>query len=258
MVTTKYNFKQWLHRTYPDIVATPIYGMPAYVLNKPLEPVHMYEYNVQTLKNGQLVVFVGVKVQEIPEMLKTLNTEGVQGYRPHNEQPFNPTTYNSFEKWLIRHNVEYMHRTYMPNMTACEALYTTNDNPTWNQHHNWYLYEFEAWNGDINPQTPHVTTENGTVVLLIKAPAQIYVSKRQRFLKHFELMQPIYEQLVVALSKDDTETAIALVTQYASTQWDKPMTTEYSKMKEAYDNGILSLFVKNIENFTSQADDSTL
>lgn len=262
MITTKYNWKQWLHKTYPDVTAVPIYGLNAYILSKPLEPVHMFEYNIQTLKNGQYVVFVGTPVSEIPALLKKLNTEGIQGTRPHNEGLCNPTTFSSFEKWLNRHDIKYKYRTYSGNTTANTLLGSAKEDPAWNRHGNWYIYEFAqdtVEESKINPVTPYLKTENNTVVLLIKAPAQIYVSKRQRFLKHFELMQPIYEQLVVALSKDDTETATSLVNQYASMQFDRTMVlNSYDDMKEAYNEGILTLFVKNIANFTAQEDDTIL
>ena len=46
MITTKYNFKQRMSKKYPNIVFMPVYGTSAYLFNKELSPVGMYEYNV--------------------------------------------------------------------------------------------------------------------------------------------------------------------------------------------------------------------
>ena len=51
MITTKYNFKQRMSKKYPNIVFTPVYGTSAYLFNKELNPVDMYEYNVTQLSN---------------------------------------------------------------------------------------------------------------------------------------------------------------------------------------------------------------
>ena len=57
MITTKYNFKLWLKRKYPDVIANPVYGVPAYLLSKALSTEDMYLYNVQQLPSGQYIVF---------------------------------------------------------------------------------------------------------------------------------------------------------------------------------------------------------
>ena len=46
MITTKYNFKQWFRKKYPDIILIPIYGTAAYIFDKELDAIDMYEYNV--------------------------------------------------------------------------------------------------------------------------------------------------------------------------------------------------------------------
>lgn len=242
MIRTKYNFKLWLRKTYPDIEATPIYGLPAYLLNKAMDPLHMYEYNVQQLPNGKYIVFIGISPEDVPAMLQMYKANGTT--RP--EKPFLPTTFASFENWLKRHNIKPLHRTFIQRQTANTTLFTNNDNPQWNTRHTWYQYEFEA---DTFTDTqlniiPHTITENNTIVLLIKASSSSYVSKRQLFLQKFSTMQPIYEQLVACCANEEWDTATQLCAQYMSIQFEYDGTVDKEQLKEAYANGQLSSFTR--------------
>lgn len=254
MIRTKYNFKQWLCRTYPDVVATPIYGLPAYILSKPLKPLHMHEYMIQQLANGQYVVFIGLNASQIEKYIRNINAEGIPHRRNGRQSVCCPTTFTAFERWLARNNIQYNERVYVANQTANEVLFTDSTEPGWNVHNNWYLYDVALREDQINPAVPH-----NDHFFLIKAPSTIYVSKRSKLLQNLTLMEPVYEQLVRACVENDWERAYALVNQYASIQFDFEATVkDINKLKEAHDAGTLYVFVRNVENFEMASDDETL
>lgn len=249
MITSKYNFRQWLAKAYPDVIAKPVYGLPAYILSKALEPVHMYEYNIQQLPNGTYIVFIGVLPEDVPQMMAEYN-------KPRRligkGNIMMPTTFASFENWIRRNGKQYMHRTYIQMQTANEALFTHFTEPEWNTKGTWYLYEFEHSFDEeqMNPRVPCITTSSGTTALLIKASPSQYVSKKQLFLRKFALMQPLQEQIVVALAQDDDDKAKALAEQFMGIQFDTEGTIDIDKMKEAYHAGTLNNWLRIRANIT--------
>ena len=258
MITTKYNFKQRMSKKYPDIIFTPVYGTSAYLFSKELDPVDMYEYNVQQLSNGQYICFVGVNDTElIATTIKQFNSGTVPLTR--RETPYAPTTFTTFEAYLQRHAVTPIHRTHVQEQSANEALFTNNTDPSWGVRRNWYMYEFEkSIPITFNPQTPVLETEASKVVL-IKASNSSYISKKKLFMQRFTRMQPLYDQLIAALAVGDDERAQALCEQYVSIQFDQTLKLkDINAMKEAYANGLLRLYTRNIENFEVAQDDETL
>lgn len=250
MIRTYHNFKQWVNRHYPDITVTPVYGTGAYTLNKPMSPEHMYEYMVQQLPNGQYIVFPGLTAEQVAEQFTTIVKDGV----PRRVTKV-PATFSSFESWLVRNNVKPLHRTHVTDITAADAL---GNDALEHVKRNWYLYELNR--ADIKPEdiaAPYVETESGTIAVLIKTSSSGYVSKRQLFMRKFATMQPLYEQLVAAMAKEDWDQAIELCSNYASVQFEKQLVVkDVEAMKEAYANGILSLFTRNPENFEVETSDS--
>lgn len=254
MIKTKYNFKQWLCRTYPDVIATPIYGLPAYILSKPLKPLHMHEYMIQQLANGQYIVFIGLNATQIERYIRNLNEEGIPHRRNGRQSICCPTTFSAFERWLARNNIRYNERVYVSNQTASEVLHIESEEPGWNTHHNWYLYDVNIPEDQINPLVPR-----NDRFFLIKAPSTLYVSKRSKLIQNLVLMEPVYEQLVRACTTEDWERAQALVDQYASIQFDfEAHIKDINKLKEAFDAGTLYVFVRNVENFEMASPDETL
>lgn len=258
MITTKYNFKQRMSHKYPNIIFTPVYGTSAYLFNKELDAVDMYEYNVQQLANGQYICFVGSNDPDtIAETIKQFNSGKVPLTR--RETPYAPTTFTTFESYLSRKAVTPIHRTHVQEQSANEALFQDSKDPTWNVKRNWYMYEFDK---DVpivfNPQTPVLTTDNSKVVL-IKASNSSYVSKKKLFMQRFTRMQPLYDQLIAALATNDDERAVSLCEQYVSIQFDQTLKVKNREdMKEAYANGLLRLYTRNIENFEVALTDETL
>lgn len=258
MITTKYNFKQRMSKKYPDIIFTPVYGTSAYLFNKELDPVDMYEYNVQQLANGQYICFVGITdADTIAETIKQFNSGTVPLTR--RETPYAPTTFTTFEAYIQRHAITAIHRTHVQEQSANEALFTDKSDPTWNVKRNWYMYEFSKDTPLVfNPQTPVLETDNSKVVL-IKASNSSYVSKKKLFMQRFTRMQPLYDQLIAALATADDERAQSLCEQYVSIQFDQPMTIkDIEQLKEAYANGLLRLYTRNIKNFEVAQNDETL
>lgn len=258
MITTKYNFKQRMSKKYPQIIFTPVYGTSAYLFNKELDAVDMYEYNVQQLANGQYICFVGVSdLTTVEETIKQFNSGTVPLTR--RETPYAPTTFTTFEAYLSRKAITPIHRTHVQEQSANEALFQDNADPAWGVRRNWYMYEFDkAVSIVFNPQTPVLETDNSKVVL-IKASNSSYISKKKLFMQRFTRMQPLYDQLIAALATSDDERAQALCEQYVSIQFDQTlMLKDREAMKEAYANGLLRLYTRNIKNFEVAAADETL
>lgn len=261
MVTTPYNFKQWFKRHYPDIMINPVYGLEAYTFDKPLSPEHMFEYNVQQLPSGLYIVFVGRSPEQIVELMRDISQNGLQYRKP---QRGIPTTFSSFENWYRNKQLKPLHRTHIAKMTAAEALH---DNSLEKVKRDWYMYEFsldparcdgasELFKEPLNFAGPYVTTESGTIVLLIKAPVSAYVSKRQLFLQRFALMQPLFEQMVAACAKEEWDKANELCSQYASIQFDKQVSVvDAAAVKKAFESNELSLFCRCRSNFEEIKDE---
>ena len=93
MIRTYHNFKQWAKRTYPEIDIRPLYGTGAYTMDKPMSPVHMYEYNVQQLPNGQYIVFPGLTAEQVMEQYRSIVQDGV----PKRPEKAIPSTFSAFE-----------------------------------------------------------------------------------------------------------------------------------------------------------------
>ena len=252
MIKTYHNFKQWVKQHYPDVNISPVYGTGAYTLDKALSPEHMYEYNIQQLPNGNYVVWPGLNPEQVMEMYQSLVKNGI----PKRPDRGIPTTFTAFEAWLTRNGVKPLHRTHITNMTAAEALH--NDSLE-HVKRNWYMYEFANIPGLFKdkPRAPYVATENGTVVLLIKTSNSGYVSKRQLFLQKFATMQPLLEQAIAACAKEEWDKAATLLGNYASIQFGKSVTVaDINKMKEAYNGGVLTMYVRCTKNFAMESDDT--
>ena len=283
MITTKYNFKLWLHRKYPDITATPIYGMPAYILSKPLNPADNFAYNVQQLPDGRHVVFIGVSIHELKDYLNTLRVNGVNGINYRAIRITAPTTFASFQSWLERNHIVPLNRTFCSNDSVSNLF---KDPDASMEKRAWYMYELpiteEHRIGDNNTETlfkaiPHMystsTTDEGltvnVVIVLIKASTSIYKSKKQRFIEKFDLMQPLYEKLIADCAKaqfveesgepadDAWYIAIATCNQYMGILFEREGYVEISALKEAAHEGSLGLFTRNPENFVSHEGDPT-
>lgn len=253
MIRTYHNFKQWVRKTYPDIDIRPVYGTGAYTMDKAMSPEHMYEYNVQQLPSGHYIVWPGLTAEQIEVQYRSI----IQNGAPVKPEKMIPSTFSSFESWLTRNGLKPLHRTHVTNISAAEALH---DDSLEKVKRNWYLYEF-----NLSPQfkelvtrAPYIKTESGTIAILIKTSNSGYVSKKQLFLQKFATMQPLLEQAIAACAKDEIDKAAELLSQYASIQFGQQMVVaDRTKMKEAYDEGIITLFARNIKNFTVEASDST-
>lgn len=253
MIRTYHNFKQWVKRTYPDIDIRPVYGTGAYTMDKAMSPEHMYEYNVQQLPSGHYIVFPGMTAEQVEAQYRSIVLNGV----PSRPEKMIPSTFTSFESWITRHGLKPLHRTHVTNISAAEALHDTSLEKV---KRNWYLYEFNLSPQFKEPVTraPYVVTESGTIVLAIKTSNSGYVSKRQLFMQKFAMMQPLLEQAIAAMAKDEVDKAAELLSSYASIQFGQQMiVADITKMKEAYNEGIISLFARNIKNFTVETGDTT-
>ena len=283
MITTKYNFKLWLRKKYPHITATPIYGMPAYILSKPLNPADNFAYNVQQLPDGRYVVFVGVSIHELKDYLNTLRVNGIPQTNYRAIRITAPTTFASFQSWLDRNHIVPLNRTFCSNDSVSNLF----KDPTQSMEKRaWYMYELpiteEHRIGDNNTETlfkviPHMystsTTDEGltvnVVIVLIKASTSSYKSKKQRFIEKFDLMQPLYEKLIADCAKaqfveesgepadDEWNIAIATCNQYMGILFEREGYVEISALKEAVHEGSLGLFTRNPENFVSHEGDPT-
>lgn len=271
MVTTKYNFKLWLHRKYPDITAIPVYGIPAYILSKDLDPMDSHIYNVQQLADGRYIVFIGItNTRPISEWIQKLNT----GKPIKVRENIAPTTFTAFEQWLVRNSIVPLHRTFCSHKSASQVLMTQAINNCINTEEpkTWYLYEL-PYNADETPvnmysRVPNVVTENGTIAILIKACNSKYVSKKQRFAEKFVQMQPLYEQLIKTCataatkdalnqpSEDDWNKAVTICEQYMGIQFEYTGTVELKDMKEAANGNMLGFFTRDRSNLKPISTDA--
>lgn len=268
MITTKYNFKQWLHKKYPDITATAVYGLPAYMLSKDLDPVDNMLYGVQQLASGRYIVFLGnTNFTAVKEAIQRIN-EG-KPLRP--TANIAPTTFASFTQWLLRNNITPINRVFCSHKTPHQLLAPTSDGSeihncvNIDEPHTWYMYEL-PYDEDTTPtnmysRVPYITTPK-TIVLLIKACNSRYISKKQRFMDKFVQMQPLYEQLIKMcatattkeqLGQDATKewsNAVTIAVQYMSIQFEYDGTIDVDKLKEAAHENVLGIFIRDRNNFT--------
>lgn len=262
MIRTYHNFKQWMKRTYPDVDIRPVYGTGAYTMDKALSPEHMYEYNVQQLPSGHYIVWPGLTAEQVEVQYRSIRQNGV----PTRPEKMIPSTFSSFESWITKHQLKPLHRTHVTNISAAEALH---DDSLEKVKRNWYLYEFsldparmdgaaELFKEPLVTRAPYIKTESGTIAILIKTSNSGYVSKKQLFMQKFAMMQPLLEQAIASCAKEEWDKAAELLGNYASIQFGQQMVVaDKTKMKEAYDEGIVTLFARNTKNFTVEASDST-
>ena len=283
MITTKYNFKLWLHKKYPHITATPIYGLPAYILSKPLNPADNFAYNVQQLPDGRHVVFVGCNPATIRQLMQQLKEEGIPQTNYRAIRITAPTTFASFQSWLDRNHIVPLNRTFCSHDSVSNLF---KDETQSKEKRAWYMYELpitgEHRIGDNDTETlfkaiPHMystsTSVEGltvsVVIVLIKASTSIYKSKKQRFIEKFDLMQPLYEKLIADCAKaqfveesgeradDEWNIAVATCNQYMGILFEREGYVEISALKEAAHEGSLGLFTRDPENFVSHEGDPT-
>lgn len=283
MITTKYNFKLWLHKKYPHITATPIYGLPAYILSQTMSAQDNFVYNTQQLPDGRYVVFVGCNPATIRQLMQQLKEEGVPKADYRSVRTTAPTTFASFQMWLERHNITPLNRTFCANDSIANLF---KDEIQSKEKRAWYMYELaiteEHRIGDNDTETlfkaiPHTysvsTTLEGlkvpVVIVLIKASSSRYKSKKQRFIEKFALMQPLYEKLIVDCTKAqfmeergepaDTEwnEAVATCEQYMGILFEREGHVEIKALKEATHEGSLGLFTRDPERLVSDRSDQT-
>ena len=262
MIRTYHNFKQWVRKTYPDIDIRPVYGTGAYTLNKAMSEVDMFLYNVQQLPSGSYIVWPGLNAEQIMEQYKAIVQNGV----PQKPEKMIPSTFTSFEAWITRNGLKPLHRTHVTNISAAAALH---DSSLEKVKRNWYLYEFsldparmdganELFATPLVTRAPYVFTESGSIVIAIKTSNSGYVSKKQLFLQKFTTMQPLLEQAIAACAKEEWIHAAELLSNYASIQFGQEMRVkDMVKMKEAYTDGVLTLYVRSVANFEVEAGDTT-
>lgn len=253
MVTTPYNWKQWLKKHYPDIQIYPVYGLEAYTFDKPLSTTDMMIYNVQQLANGHYIVFPGKTAEQVLALMHSIHENGLNYTRP---QRATPTTFASFERYLTSTNQKPMFRTHISRQTAAEALHTKSDDPSWNHKRDWYMYEFTTFDTSYF-NGPFIVTENNTTVLLIKASTSTYISKKQLLTQKFARMLPLRDQLIIACSKSEWDHAADLCTQYMSILFEVDGHVDKDQLKEAYDAGDINLFIQIRSNLI-QDDESDL
>lgn len=279
MITTKYNFKLWLHKKYPHITATPIYGLPAYILSQTMNAQDNFMYNTQQLPDGRYVVFVGCNPATIRQLMQQLKEEGVPKADYRSVRTTAPTTFASFQMWLERHDITPLNRTFCSNDSEANLF---KDETRSTEKRAWYMYEIplplpQQDEEKVFENVPHThsvsTTLEGlkveVVIVLIKASSSRYKSKKQRFIEKFDLMQPLYEKLIVDCTKAqvmedrgepaDTEWNDAAMTcsQYMGILFEREGHVEISALKEAAHEGSLGLFTRDPERLVSDESDQT-
>lgn len=279
MITTKYNFKLWIHKKYPHITATPIYGLPAYILSQTMSAQDNFVYNTQQLPDGRYVVFVGCNPATIRQLMQQLKEEGVPKADYRSIRTTAPTTFASFQMWLERHDITPLNRTFCANDSIANLF---KDETQSKEKRAWYMYEIPLPLPQQNEEkvfenVPHIhsvsTTLEGlkvpVVIVLIKASSSRYKSKKQRFIEKFDLMQPLYEKLIVDCTKAqvmedrgepaDTEwnEAVATCEQYMGILFEREGHVEIKALKEAAHEGSLGLFTRDPERLVSDESDQT-
>lgn len=279
MITTKYNFKLWLHKKYPHITATPIYGLPAYILSQTMNAQDNFMYNTQQLPDGRYVVFVGCNPATIRQLMQQLKEEGVPKADYRSVRTTAPTTFASFQMWLDRHDITPLNRTFCANDSIANLF---KDETRSTEKRAWYMYEIplplpQQDEEKVFENVPHIRSVSTTleglkvpvVIVLIKASSSRYKSKKQRFIEKFDLMQPLYEKLIADCAKAqvmedrgepaDTEwnEAVATCEQYMGILFEREGHVEISALKEAAHEGSLGLFTRDPERLVSDESDQT-
>lgn len=253
-ITNKYSFKQWCHKHYPDILAEPVYGISAYIIDGAMNDIDAFTYYQTQLDNGKYIVFIGLEASEVSKLISKITKDGLPE-RPANnrkESIYAPTTFTAFEAWLERNHLEYKHRTFQPHRTPQEVLAPLGNIDDIQgckdvfYSRTWYLYEVDC-DGHYFPTLPHVSVGDGTAVL-VKASSSHYVSKRERLSVNFNTMQTYMEQLIVALTEENEEHAINAAVLYCATLYEcgiDQISVSYQEMKEELSAGKLGIYLRD-------------
>ena len=251
---TKNNLRGYLLRNYNNIQLESIYSLPAYFCNIPLNQEDAMKFSQTQLSNGKYVIF-----SCSPEMAASL-IKGIQeGEMPQKKgRPASkviPTTFAAFEAYCRRNNINVLHRTYMSDKSIRECLVQEVPGHSCDVKRTWYMYEVESLDTD-NCVLPFVTTENNTIVVLAKASCSNYVSKRKKLQEKWNTMTPLYDQLITSLALDKDDEAEVLAGMYASNYYEKQcQIKDVEKLKEAYKNGVLTIYFGNRSNFSFSSDE---
>lgn len=255
MVTNKYSFKQWLRRKYPDLIATPVYGISAYIISGPMNDFDAFTYYQTMLENGQYIVFIGMTPEDISKTISEVKKNGLPD-RPANNRrmsEYAPTTFTAFESWLVRNHMNIIHRSFQPHKSPQEILTPFGDieNIKGCQdvflQRTWYLYEIDC-DDHYFPTLPHISLSTGGTAVLVKASSSRYRSKKERLSANFNTMQSYKEQLIVALTNGDEDRAISAAKLYCATLYECPIDqidVDYQAMKEELDGGKLGIYLRD-------------
>lgn len=254
-MTNKYSFKQWFKRKYPDLIATPVYGINAYIITGPMDEFDAFTYYQTTLDNGQYIVFIGMTAEEISKTISSIKKDGLPD-RPANNRrlsEFAPTTFTAFEAWLERNHITYVHRTFQPHKSPQEILTPFGDVENIKGcldvflQRTWYLYEIDC-DDHYFPTLPHITLDSGGTAVLVKASSSRYRSKKERLSANFNTMQSYKETLIVSITKGDVEMAMASAKLYCSVLYECPLdiiNVDFQAMKEELDAGKLGIYLRD-------------
>lgn len=269
MITSKNNFKKYLRTHYPDIKAESISGVSAYLLDRPLSDQDMLEYGVMQLADGKYVVFIGMRYADVIEAFTVMQDRGVTTTSMVSKAGKEmPTTFTAFQQWLYRNDFtsRLKHRTFRPHISIHDCFYgitsySNNSNVMDNAPNTWYQYEFAGEiEHELLKRVPHAIVENTdhtlSTVVLIKASSSSYKSKKQLRLENFQLMQPLYEQIIAECSAEEWEKATYLCSTYKKIKFQKEQQCNLEELKEAYTRGALSAYLtKEEENYDYSATD---
>ena len=253
MVNTKYNFRKYLREKYPHIIAQAIYGIPAYILSASLDDQDAFYYQQQQLPTGQYVAFIHSSDSQVAEWMKLLQQGTIPTSSYANRNTPAPTTFSAFQLWIQRHNKPALNRVYCHKTTPRNIFHTDqiHNCPMVDIVGNWYMYEFLSTEEDerIFARVPWVQIE-GTTIVLAKASPTNYVSKKEAFAQMVRRLTPLYESIVVLCAKEQWDEAKQKAEEYMMIQFEYPGTIDIDKMKEAYNDHLLSLFLRNREFYT--------
>lgn len=250
MITTKNNFMTYVRKKYPDVEVMTIRGLPVCLLSKPLSELDDFYYNVTPMANGRYIAFIGVTASEIPHLLDKASREDIVLNKTRQEAP---TTFGSFHYWLERKGIQPINRTRCNDSCPAELL---QDNELSFAKDTYYLYELpygddEYINSDnvdlLLANIPHRVIES-VVIVVIKASGNNYKSKKAQFLKKYQMMLPLNEQIASACSVQDWDKAQALCIQYMTILFERNGTVNIEKMKTAYSNNQIHLFIRDPAN----------
>ena len=264
MITQKEAFRRMLRNKYPNHNRIAIDAMHAFVVDKPLDPKEAYLYYQTEIKGGRYIVFYGLTAEQVQENIDAaINGDIPLATRQQTggEDVKAPSTYQNFEAWLERKGIKPTMRVYKSRSTALSLL-----NPMQRQDvviegcrateevRNWYVYEFKPPMQGYNAYFPHlphavIVNKDGseTLYVLAKAPTTTYryESKKAKILKTFETVQPVEQQLTVALSTGDDAEAMRLynIIQQTITESTAEYTVDCNMLREAMNKGTLHIMI---------------